>query len=77
MRENHYAIPCIGFLISYVHKLQDKHNASYFSKMSWKGYAIPTANIAIICETIGLSHKSHEKYLCITALSFKIALQSQ
>ena len=23
-------------------KLQDLHNASYFTKMSWKGYTIPT-----------------------------------
>ena len=22
------------------------HNASYFTKMSWKGYTIPTANLA-------------------------------
>lgn len=33
------------------------HNASYFTIMSWKGYAIPTANIAIICDTKGLSHE--------------------
>ncbi len=33
-RENHYAISCTDLWISYVHKSQDKHNASYFSKMS-------------------------------------------
>lgn len=27
------------------------HNASYFSKMSWKGDAIPTANLAKISES--------------------------
>ncbi len=30
MRENHYAISCIGLKISYVFKSQDKHNASLF-----------------------------------------------
>ena len=35
MRENHYAISCIDLKISYVFNKQDKHNASYFSKMSW------------------------------------------
>ena len=45
MRENHYAISCIDLKISYVLKSQDKHNASYFSKMLWKGDAIPTANL--------------------------------
>ena len=30
MRENHYAVSCIGLKISYVHKLQDKHNAFDF-----------------------------------------------
>jgi len=35
-RENHYAI-LVLFRISYVLKLQDEHNASYFSKMSWRG----------------------------------------
>ncbi len=39
MRENHYAISCIGLKISYVFKSQDKHNASYFSKMSCKRLA--------------------------------------
>ena len=33
-RENHYAI-LAQKKISQVFKLQDKHNASYFSKMSW------------------------------------------
>ena len=37
MRENHYAISCIGLKISYVFNNQDKHNASYFAKMSWTG----------------------------------------
>lgn len=39
MRENHYAISCIGLKISYVFKSQDKHNASYFSEMSWQTVA--------------------------------------
>ena len=43
MRENHYAISCIVLKISYVFNKQDEHNASYFTKMSWKGDAIPTA----------------------------------
>jgi len=37
--------------ISYVFSLQDEHNASYFTKMSWKGDTIPTANLAKISET--------------------------
>ena len=51
MRENHYAISCIVLKISYVFNKQDEHNASYFTKMSWKGYAIPTANLAKISES--------------------------
>ncbi len=38
MRENHYAIPCTRLKISQVFKSQDKHNASYYSKMSWKWF---------------------------------------
>ena len=51
MRENHYAISCIVLKISYVFNKQDEHNASYFTKMSWKGDAIPTANLAKISES--------------------------
>ena len=29
-------------------QVQDTHNASYFSKMSWKGGANPTAKLTII-----------------------------
>lgn len=35
-RENHHAIPAQK-KISQVFKLQDKHNASYYSRMSWIG----------------------------------------
>ncbi len=54
MRENHYAISCIVLKISYVFNKQDKHNASYFIKMSWIDYAHPTAKLAIFsqCATI-------------------------
>ena len=38
MRENHYAI-LARLKISYVLKSQDKHNVSYFSKMSCKQLA--------------------------------------
>lgn len=36
MRENHYAILVCNCEISYVSNSQDKHNASYYFKMSWK-----------------------------------------
>ena len=36
MRENHYAILVCNCEISYVSNSQDKHNASFFSNMSWK-----------------------------------------
>lgn len=35
-RENHYAFSRTKSEISYVSNLQDKHNASFFSRMSWK-----------------------------------------
>ena len=37
-RENHYAFSRTKSEISYVSNLQDKHNASSFSRMSWKGF---------------------------------------
>lgn len=47
-------VPCIVLKISYVFNKQDKHNASYFIKMSWIDYAHPTAKLAIFsqCATI-------------------------
>ena len=37
------------------------HNASYFSKMSWKGDAIPTANLTKIFENEGVTAKEQIK----------------
>lgn len=50
-RENHYANPCAICRISYVLKSQDEHNASYFSKMSWKGEANSSARLAKTSES--------------------------
>ena len=56
-RENHYANPCAICRISYVHKLQDKHNASYFSKMSWSGKTFPSAKLTKIFENKRIAEK--------------------
>ena len=49
-RENHYAI-FVLFENFLRFQVQDKHNASCFFKMSWKGDAIPIANLAKISES--------------------------
>lgn len=40
MRENHYATLVSYLKISYVFKLQDEHNASFFFNMSWKEFPL-------------------------------------
>ena len=42
-------VPFVEFPTFSNHKIT--HNASYFTKMSWKGDAIPTANLAKISES--------------------------
>ena len=56
MRENHYAI-LARLKISYVLKSQDKHNASYFSKMSWRGKTFPSAKLTKIFENESVNPK--------------------
>ena len=56
MRENHYAI-LARLKISYVLKSQDKHNASYFSKMSWSGKTFPSAKLTKIFENERIGEK--------------------
>ena len=56
MRENHYAI-LARLKISYVLKSQDKHNASYFSKMSWSGKTFPSAKLTKIFENKRIAEK--------------------
>ena len=50
MRENHYAI-FVRFENFLRFQVQDKHNASYYSKMSWNGRTIPKAKLIKKCET--------------------------
>ena len=40
------------------------HNASYFSKMSWKGDAIPTANLTKIFENEGELRRKNKGIFC-------------
>ena len=49
-RENHYAI-FVRFENFLRFQVQDKHNASYFSKMSWNGHTLPNAKLIKKCET--------------------------
>ena len=51
MRENHYAILVFDLKISYVFKLQDKHNASYFQKCLGWSCLYPIAKLAKILDT--------------------------
>ena len=59
MRENHYAI-LARLKISYVLKSQDKHNASYFSKMSWSGKTFPSAKLTKIFENERIGEKKFQ-----------------
>lgn len=61
MRENHYAI-LARLKISYVLKSQDKHNASYFSKMSWSGKTFPSAKLTKIFENERIGEKKNSVY---------------
>ena len=51
MRENHYAI-LVSFENFLRFQVQNKHNASYFTKMSWNGRAISNAKLIKKYETL-------------------------